>query len=120
MNARTPMLNRKFGRLVVKGERPYVQPNGRKRLHWFCVCECGGKTVVLGEHLRSGATKSCGCLVVENGSVINLIHGDARGGKISSEHRIWGMMKDRCYNLRAKDYKHYGGRGISVCDRWRK
>lgn len=33
-------------------------------------------------------------------------------------HRSWAMMKARCYNPRSGSYRHYGGRGIEVCDRW--
>lgn len=33
---------------------------------------------------------------------------------------IWKHMKDRCYNPNFKHYGHYGGRGITVCDEWRK
>lgn len=76
---------------------------------WLCRCECGNLTTVNGSNLRKGNTKSCGCL-----------HYRANGGSGTPEHRIWKDMKRRCYNPRRPDYYLYGGRGITMCDRWRK
>jgi hypothetical protein len=73
-----------------------------------CLCECGNTTVVYATRVRNGQVKSCGCM-----------KGNRRHGKAySSEHRIWRAMKDRCYNNKNKEFHRYGGRGISVCDRW--
>lgn len=51
----------RFGRLVVTGSTRTMMPSGRSRLLFDCVCDCGNKTSVQSNHLRSGATKSCGC-----------------------------------------------------------
>jgi hypothetical protein len=45
-------------------------------------------------------------------------HGMTANGNISSEHRIWTGIKQRCYNRNNKDYSKYGGRGIRMCKRW--
>jgi hypothetical protein len=47
-----------------------------------------------------------------------LRHGEYIGGKSSPEYKIWSAMIHRCYNPKNEAYKHYGGRGIIVCDRW--
>jgi len=47
-------------------------------------------------------------------------HGDTRGNKIAPEYRVWEEMRARCYNPKHISYKHYGGRGITVCERWHK
>ena len=60
--------------------------------------------------------KSCGCLVRKSP---NFIHGHTRPGKIIPEFRIWSTMKERCHNPNNKSYKDYGGRGVSVCEKWR-
>lgn len=46
-------------------------------------------------------------------------HGCTANGITTPEYRLWYGMKDRCYNRKAKKFKHYGGRGIRVCDRWK-
>ena len=46
-------------------------------------------------------------------------HGHARKGDQSPEYRVWAGMLTRCYNENNKTYCRYGGRGITVCDRWR-
>lgn len=86
---------------------------------WLCKCDCGGETVTQGYDLRSGRTKSCGCLEhetrIKNGHKrMPAIHGMA-GSRL---YRVWGSMKSRCYNPNHPHYKEYGARGISVCDEW--
>lgn len=46
-------------------------------------------------------------------------HGHTEGGKFSPTYHSWASMIVRCYNEKRRSYKHYGGRGIVVCDRWR-
>jgi hypothetical protein len=64
--------------------------------------------------LRSGGTKSCGCLR----RAINSQTKSTHGGSNTAEYRIWRDMRMRCSNPCRKGYRHYGGRGIRVCDRW--
>ena len=79
--------------------------------YWLFKCECGNKKVLQVNNVKSGNTKSCGCL--KKGRIA--IHGMS----YSREHITWASMKARCCNKNAPDYKNYGGRGIKVCDRWK-
>lgn len=74
---------------------------------WNCVCDCRNNVTVDSDHLKSGHSKSCGCITKKHGMF---------GTRI---YKIWSGMKDRCYNENLKSYKDYGGRGITVCDEWR-
>lgn len=106
----------RFGRLVVLQRH---EPSGRYT-KWTCKCDCGNLKTVHASSLKNGDTKSCGCLFREETSKRfsnrkdRITHGMSR----SPEYRVWASMIDRCKNLRGKRYANYGGRGISVCDRW--
>ena len=104
----------RFGRLVAI--RPVdMGINGKS--YWLCNCDCGNETVVSIGNLRSGNTKSCGCLQKENG--VKRGHDSAKHGMARSHiYRVWRLMKDRCYNQNKDGYDRYGGRGITVCDEW--
>lgn len=103
-----PMIGKKFGYLsVLKEIKEYGKP-----LYYECVCDCGNVKRVLGQRLRSGHTKSCGCLKS------NYKHAQS-GKNRSPEYVAWGNMIQRCHNPQNNNYKFYGARGISVCDRWR-
>lgn len=83
----------------------------KKRITWLCKCDCGKQKVVLGEDLKGGCTKSCGCIKQEGN---NRKHGLCHS-KLWNSYRA---MKERC-NLKSHiHYKNYGGRGIKVCDEW--
>lgn len=81
---------------------------------WKCQCDCGSVSNVKSANLRSGQSKSCGCLRKENGIKANTKHGMSN----SPEIHIWHKMIKRCTNPKDPAYKNYGGRGITVCDRW--
>jgi len=86
------------------------------RAHVECACECGGTTVVISGNLFNGTTRSCGCLAVENRKT-----GPKRtthGLKSHPLYKVWWSMVQRCTNPRRPDWADYGGRGITVCDRW--
>lgn len=109
-----------FGRLVVVSEAaPYISPSGRvKHVRWTCACACGGTKDVDGSALRSGRTKSCGCLIKEAVAARNITHGFAGRADGHPLYGVWKSMKSRCYNPRFSTYRHYGGRGITICDHW--
>jgi hypothetical protein len=88
---------------------------------WLVRCSCcGQKKVMRGYMLLSGKSSSCGCLRSENAAKSNTKHGHAsRKRGMSPEYRAWRQMLRRCYDEAYGGYKNYGGRGITVCDRWR-
>lgn len=111
----------RFGKLLVI-ERA---PNRGSSAMWVCRCDCGKETLVSGVALRraSKATRSCGCLISELAAEKgrkNRTHGHTVGGVTSGIYRSWFGMFSRCYNEKNKDFYLYGGRGIRVCDRWKK
>lgn len=83
---------------------------------WCCCCLCGAIKEIVQGKLRSGDTKSCGCLCRDKPN--NLIHGDTRDVKKTKEYRAWGQMKQRCGNKKNPRFSAYGGRGIMVNHRW--
>lgn len=80
--------------------------------NWLCMCDCGNETVVSGGHLRGLKTKSCGCSRKETKNFTHKMTG-------SRLYKVWHAMKSRCYYEKSEMFKHYGGRGIMVCDEWK-
>lgn len=104
----------RFGDLLVLERAP--KPSTVKKwsgAYWECQCSCGKTLVVSGKLLRYKGKASCGHL---RGSW-NIIHGHSKG-KRTPEYRTWKHMRERCQNPKADNFKHYGGRGIKVCERW--
>jgi hypothetical protein len=83
-----------------------------------CRCECGTVKNIQATSLsrRSNPSKSCGCLRREGGPIT---HGATKHGQATPEYRAWIGMKQRCYWKSFAQFRDYGGRGITVCDRWR-
>lgn len=104
----------KFGRLSVLCRRG--SSNDGKSL-WECKCDCGNVGLYVGKRLKSGNTKSCGCLSSETTAKRN-VESATHGMANTITYNTWDSMKQRCLNEDSEGYRHYGGRGISVCDRW--
>ena len=106
---------KRFGRLTVcnRAENA-VEPSGKQVVMWHCKCDCGKAITVSGHSLKKGNTKSCGCYQKERASASMRKHGKYR----DRLYTIWRDMKSRCQNENFTAYKHYGGRGIKVCDEW--
>lgn len=100
----------KYGRLTALSRAE----NKAKKSAWNCVCECGNRKVVTSTHLRAGRVRSCGCLAAESRGQARKTHG-MTGTK---PYKIWRSMIDRCYYPSQHAYPYYGGRGITICDRW--
>jgi len=124
MGSLAKLVGDKFGRLTVVAR---VKVEKTRKGAWRCVCECGKEKITDTYHLRSGNTQSCGCLQAERASEANknrIKHGHARQDATKTkrlttpEYRTWKAMKERCRNKNAPNYHLYGGRGISICDRW--
>jgi hypothetical protein len=105
------LAGQRFGKWLVIGSSSYVIGLRRNR-YWLCRCDCGAERSVLGFSLRNG--RSTKCLHCSH-----RIHGYAPRKFRSPEYRAWTAMINRCQDVNTKRFKHYGGRGIRVCDRWR-
>ena len=105
------LVGQRFGRLVVQRQ---VETQGRKTM-WMCLCDCGKSKVVRGTHLTQGKILSCRCLRVE----INTARLTTHGMTNTRTWRIWRDMLNRCYYEKYPERHLYGGRGITVCERWR-
>jgi hypothetical protein len=114
MRERLNLAGKRFGKLLAI-EYAYTDKN--KNAVWRCICDCGKEAFVRSTRLKSGKTKSCGCLKSEVTSERNRNNTkyDARHNRI---YRIYYGMRTRCYNQEDKHYPSYGGRGISVCSEW--
>ncbi|MHB8727609.1 MAG: hypothetical protein ACYC9K_01070 [Sulfuricaulis sp.] len=110
------MVGMTFGRFRVLE----MAGTGKYGALWKCVCECGQLRIVRGTALRAGMSRSCGCLASEIAAKRLTKHGHARPKFRTSEYVIWVDMIQRCTNPRSAAYADYGGRGISVCERWMK
>lgn len=104
----------RFGRLIAIEFMGVFNKNSK----WKCVCDCGLEVVVWGMDLADGTTKSCGCL---NGDLTALRNRRTAEHNMSrtSTHLAWQAMLYRCTNPNSDCFHNYGGRGISVCDRWK-
>ena len=92
--------------------------NKKGRTYWKCQCDCGKICIVEAYKIKSGHTKSCGCLGDANRK--NLQENSAKHQKTNTKlYRVWQNMKRRCYTPSASAYKHYGARGIVVCEEWK-
>lgn len=109
------LVGMKFGRLTVVSFDS-INKHGKKV--WMCECSCGGVARYTTGDLNFGRVVSCGCFNNERVGKVKLKHGEARAGNMSSEYSIWSGILQRCTNKNKKAFKHYGGRGISVCERW--
>ena len=107
------LIGEKIGMLIIISEdEPDIIKYGKysgKRL--TVKCECGKIKSVNKRSVLRGRTASCGCLRTKTITKHGL-----SGEKL---YTIWNSMRVRCHNESSYTYKHYGGRGISVCDEWK-
>ena len=82
-------------------------------------CSCGVRKELWHRNVRSGASRSCGCYNVESLTKRATRHGHRRtGGRTTPTYETWRDMRKRCGDRKCKHYANYGGRGITVCERW--
>lgn len=86
---------------------------------WLCVCDCGTTTVVARNNLTRPHTLSCGCAKVEQLVDRRLRHGAKANRSRTPEYSTWVGIITRCENPKVEGYKHYGARGVRICERWR-
>lgn len=119
----------RFGRLVaLERVGRTLAPNGTRQSMWRCRCDCGNETVVKYISLTTGNTRSCGCMEEENRHANMQKALEQRRKSVSMDfvgnldahplYKTWKSMLMRCNNPNVDGYKHYGGRGIKVCNRW--
>lgn len=124
MRTGRPIVDRKgqrYGLLVVLelADVDRRNPAASKPL-WRCLCDCGNYTIKRGGDLQQGATVSCGCEKLRRQKAAVTTHGHSSGGIISRAYTAWSHMRKRCLNTAHRQYKDYGGRGITICKRWDK
>lgn len=102
----------KFGKLTVISFKGRI----KNRSMWNCTCDCGCNVTVQAGNLRSFHTLSCGC--GKDGSY-KVTHGHKSRFTTSPTYSTWRNMWNRCTNPNMDNYKYYGGRGITICDRWK-
>lgn len=103
------LVGMRFGRLTVLA-------HATRKARWLCRCDCGQTCTPNTGGLQTGHARSCGCLQRE--TVSRGKHALRHGQTETKEYRAWCHMKERCLNPRQKSFANYGGRGITVCDRW--
>lgn len=110
---RVSLVGQQFHRLTVYALAGYEQ-TAAAQSYWLCRCSCGNWTITAKTKLKSGLTKSCGCLKDENTGNRSRTHGKSK----TLLYRRWSDMHTRCYNPKFKHYHNYGERGIQVEERW--
>jgi len=103
MNYLKDLTGQRFGKLYVVC---FFEKTKARATRWKCICDCGNTKIVRSDHLVSGATKSCGCIVKKHGQYNTKLYS------------VWSGMLKRCFSPTNRNFKYYGARGISVCDEW--
>lgn len=117
MPAKISLVGMVFGKLTVLADaESHRSKSGNLRRRSLCRCACGTERVFDNGCLRDRHTKSCGCWEREHPG--RLRHGHSSGGKVSGTYNSWAAMLVRCTNPNDPNYPDYGGRGITVCERW--
>lgn len=111
MGRQLQLQGKSFGSLRVLKQAPSGKGGGSR---WECLCSCGKVLTVDGGCLSSGNTKSCGHGKAEAARDRFFKHGQSG----SKEYWVWSGMIQRCTNKNHDAYYRYGGRGITVCERW--
>lgn len=113
MPAPLDLVGQRFGRLVVVA----LSDDRRGGRRWHCRCDCGVEKTIVTCALRNGHVNSCGCLRRERATT----HGQtkARAGQATREYQTWQALIRRCVDPKNVEFARYGGRGITVCARWR-
>lgn len=110
----------RFGRLTVleyshREHRTFKNSRNNYYIYFYkCKCDCGNIGIYRERSLKSGNTKSCGCLNIDKIIERNMTHNLSN----TRLYKIYHGIKKRCYNRNCRSYKDYGGRGIGLCKEW--
>lgn len=104
-----------FGRLTALEPVGFREYRNSRVAVWRCLCSCGVEKDFVSSNLTKGDANSCGCLHREQLRARNTKHGMAR----TPIHSVWLMVVQRCTNPKNKDWKYYGGRGVTIHPSWR-
>lgn len=108
------LVGQKFARLTVISRTH----SKNKKACWECQCECGKTVFARTGDLKSGNTKSCGCLRSDRIKTNSYKHGHGRTNALSPTYQSYTQMLTRCRNPNRNNWQNYGGRGITVCQEW--
>ena len=112
MKIRNDLTGNRYGRLTAI---KCVGIDENHHSQWLCKCDCGNEKVVLGNSLVTGRTRSCGCLYTDTRHTASKTHGLSR----TRLFHIWAAMQSRCRNENNRDWRYYGGKGVTVCEEWK-
>lgn len=107
------MIGNKYHRLTVYNREGI----GSSNVLVSCSCNPTKQYFTNAYGILCGRTKSCGCITKEN--TVNRNKSIAKHGLSNTKlYHIYNKMRARCYNSQNKDYKYYGGKGISIHEEW--
>lgn len=119
MFVRKDLTGQTFNMITVMGYSRTTGTGQRKRALWWGRCECGSVKEYRTDILKDPRYVSCGCfnkIKPVNSPKFEYKHGDAK----TKQYHQWASMKDRCKNPNNRNYKHYGGRGITYHPEWER
>lgn len=111
MVALIDLTGRTFGFLTVMSR---AENSAAGKARWLCRCTCGAQATVVGSALSNGSVKSCGRHKATDAAIRFRKHGQSG----TRTYQAWSNMRRRCTDPSIRQYKDYGGRGITVCERW--
>lgn len=114
MPAALKLAGKRYGYLTAVEPTHRMLSSGRRMPAWSLKCDCGKIVVAMTVNLVKGKHQSCGC---KRGEALSAHHpGDSK----RPEYRVYRQMLDRCYLETAPNFRWYGGKGVTVCERWRR
>lgn len=113
MSKMIDLTGKRFGDLYVlhRVENSPKTKSGYSTTRWLCKCDCGNEIELTKTSLIRDGRENCGCKKKKRPRKHGMSH--------TKLHNVWIGMNQRCSNPKDIEYKHYGGRGISVCDEWK-